>query len=32
MAQIRVENLRKDFGAFNAVKSSSFTVEERPIR
>jgi multiple sugar transport system ATP-binding protein len=28
MAQIRVENLRKDFGAFNAVKSSSFTVED----
>ncbi|MXN53731.1 ATP-binding cassette domain-containing protein [Shinella sp. AETb1-6] len=27
MAQIRIENLRKDFGAFNAVKSSSFTVE-----
>lgn len=28
MAQIRVENLRKDFGAFNAVKSSTFTVED----
>lgn len=27
MAQIRIQNLRKDFGAFNAVKSSSFTVE-----
>ncbi len=28
MAQIRVQNLRKDFGAFNAVKSSTFTVED----
>ena len=28
MAQIRIENLRKDFGAFNAVKSSTFTVED----
>ncbi len=28
MAQIRIENLRKDFGSFNAVKSSSFTVED----
>jgi multiple sugar transport system ATP-binding protein len=28
MAQIRIENLRKDFGAFNAVKSSSFTIED----
>jgi len=28
MAQIRVENLRKDFGSFNAVKSSTFTVED----
>ena len=27
MAQIRVQNVRKDFGSFNAVKSSSFTVE-----
>jgi multiple sugar transport system ATP-binding protein len=28
MAQIRVQSLRKDFGAFNAVKSSTFTVED----
>ena len=28
MAQIRIENLRKDFGAFNAVKSSTFTIED----
>jgi multiple sugar transport system ATP-binding protein len=28
MAQIKIENLRKDFGAFNAVKSSTFTVED----
>ncbi len=28
MAQIRIENVRKDFGAFNAVKSSSFTIED----
>ena len=28
MAQIRVENVRKDFGAFNAVKNSTFTVED----
>lgn len=28
MAQIRIENLRKDFGAFTAVQSSSFTVED----
>ncbi|WP_333712072.1 ABC transporter ATP-binding protein [Yoonia sp.] len=28
MAQIRIANLRKDFGAFNAVKSSTFTVED----
>jgi multiple sugar transport system ATP-binding protein len=28
MAQIRIENVRKDFGSFNAVKSSSFTVED----
>ena len=28
MAQIRIENLRKDFGSFNAVKASTFTVED----
>jgi len=28
MAQIRIENVRKDFGSFNAVKSSSFTIED----
>ena len=28
MAQIVIRNLRKDFGAFNAVKSSTFTVED----
>ncbi|WP_112609052.1 ABC transporter ATP-binding protein (plasmid) [Rhizobium sp. WW22] len=28
MAQIRIHNVRKDFGAFNAVKSSTFTVED----
>lgn len=28
MAQIRINNLRKDFGSFNAVKSSTFTVED----
>ncbi|MEM7422140.1 MAG: ABC transporter ATP-binding protein, partial [Pseudomonadota bacterium] len=28
MAQIRIENLRKDFGSFNAVRSSTFTVED----
>ncbi|MEQ8897289.1 MAG: ABC transporter ATP-binding protein [Roseovarius sp.] len=28
MAQIRIDNLRKDFGAFTAVQSSSFTVED----
>jgi len=28
MAQIRIQNLRKDFGAFTAVKSSSFTIED----
>ena len=28
MAQIRIENARKDFGSFNAVKSSSFTIED----
>ena len=28
MAQIRIENLRKDFGAFTAVRSSTFTVED----
>jgi multiple sugar transport system ATP-binding protein len=27
MAQIRIENLRKEFGAFTAVQSSSFTIE-----
>ena len=28
MAQIKIKNLRKDFGEFNAVKSSSFTIED----
>ncbi len=28
MAQIRIQNLRKDFGAFTAVKSSTFTIED----
>jgi multiple sugar transport system ATP-binding protein len=28
VAQIRIENLRKDFGTFTAVQSSSFTVED----
>jgi multiple sugar transport system ATP-binding protein len=28
MAQIRIKNVRKDFGSFNAVKSSTFTVED----
>ena len=28
MAQIIIQNLRKDFGEFTAVKSSSFTVED----
>ena len=28
MAKIVIENLRKDFGDFNAVKSSSFTIED----
>ena len=28
MAQIRIENVRKDFGAFTAVRSSSFTIED----
>lgn len=28
MAQIRIENVRKEFGAFTAVQSSSFTVED----
>lgn len=28
MAQIRIENVRKEFGAFTAVKSSTFTVED----
>ena len=28
MAQIRIQNVRKDFGTFNAVKSSTFTIED----
>ena len=28
MAQIRVENVRKDFGSFTAVQSSSFVIED----
>jgi multiple sugar transport system ATP-binding protein len=28
MAQIRIDHLRKDFGAFTAVQSSTFTVED----
>ena len=28
MAQIRIKNVRKDFGDFTAVQSSSFTVED----
>ncbi len=28
MAQIRIENLRKEFGAFTAVESSTFNVED----
>jgi len=28
MAQIRIENLRKDFGDFTAVKASTFTIED----
>ena len=28
MAQIKIENVRKDFGSFNAVKSSTFTIED----
>ena len=28
MAQIRIKNLRKDFGDFNAVKCSTFTIED----
>jgi len=28
MAQIRIENLRKEFGSFTAVKSSTFTIED----
>ena len=28
MAQIRIENVRKEFGAFTAVRSSSFTIED----
>jgi len=28
MAQIKIKNVRKDFGVFNAVKSSTFTIED----
>ena len=28
MAQIRIENVRKEFGAFTAVESSTFTIED----
>ena len=28
MAQIRIENVRKEFGSFTAVQSSSFTIED----
>ena len=28
MAQIRIKNLRKDFGTFTAVESSTFTIED----
>ena len=28
MAQIQIKNVRKDFGSFNAVKSSTFTIED----
>ena len=28
MAQIRIENVRKEFGAFTAVEGSTFTVED----
>ncbi|SLN10522.1 Trehalose import ATP-binding protein SugC [Roseivivax jejudonensis] len=28
MAQIRIEDVRKDFGSFTAVKSSTFTIED----
>lgn len=28
MAQIRIENLRKEFGTFTAVQSSTFTIED----
>ncbi|WP_417721056.1 ABC transporter ATP-binding protein [Salipiger sp.] len=28
MAQIRIDHLRKDFGSFNAVKASTFTIED----
>ncbi|MEH6726258.1 MAG: ABC transporter ATP-binding protein [Hyphomicrobiales bacterium] len=28
MAQIMIKNVRKDFGTFNAVKSSTFTIED----
>ena len=32
MAQIRIENIRKDFGDFTAVRESSFTVEDGMYR
>ncbi|MCB1335453.1 MAG: ABC transporter ATP-binding protein [Roseivivax sp.] len=28
MSQIRIENVRKDFGSFTAVRSSTFTIED----
>jgi multiple sugar transport system ATP-binding protein len=28
VAQIQIKNIRKDFGSFNAVKESSFTIED----
>lgn len=28
MAQIRIQNVRKEFGPFTAVRSSSFTIED----
>lgn len=28
MARIHIQNVRKDFGSFNAVKSSTFTIED----
>ena len=31
MAQIRIENVRKEFGSFTAVESSSFTIEDGEI-